>query len=97
MHGKMENSLTDLLWASCCPDPSIVISFKLVHRFLDSLSASVSMFTINTDSCLLLFVSVSVLVSQSLQPRRQIHHRLLTFILLWSVGSMALKNINLAI
>ena len=61
-------------FVNCCHDQFIVRSasnLSIVHR-VHSAHTSVSMFTINTDNCLLLFL---FLVSPSLQPRRHIHHR----------------------
>ena len=64
-------------------------NLSTVHWF-HSACTSVSMFTINADNCLFCArvsvftsgsVSTSGLCSNRLQPRHQIHHRLVTFIL----------------
>ena len=80
-----------LLLCKCCHDPFIVRSAQTCPPFTGFHSACtfVSMLTINADNCLFLcscFSQVSVFTS-GLQT--QIHHSLVTFILLWSVGSMA--------
>ena len=61
---------------------------KLVHHSLVSLSfAHPSRCSRSTLTTVCFCVRVSVFTS-SLQPRHQIHHRLVTVILKWSVGSM---------
>ena len=81
----------------CCHDPFIVRSAqtRLPFTGFTQLCTSVSTFTINVDNCLFVccrfpctFFLWSVLVSPGLQPHHQIHHRLVTVILQWSVGSM---------
>ena len=74
----------------CCHDPFIVRSAQTRPTFtgFTQLCTSVSMFN---DQRSQLPVSVFTL---GLQPRHQIHHRLVTFILYWSVGSMVSRNTN---